>query len=254
MTASENSYQSISFTSKSNDKSSKASSARNSTSGASSRHNSGHATTRGSANNYNVVSIQNVQDSSECPVPAPMPTRRSLYGMQHRLEPTLPDVAKQRHVLADTVTRQYSTSLSSNKPSVVSIPGPSNHSSNAPSANASLLPENISNLTINSPGSPIGQPDAEGTPHAVHLRPTDSQKSCPVANTAHLWNRPLIRQMHSRLLSSITCAQSVIIRAQVCIIKKGRLPLFYPVLLLCRKFQVPKKGVNRQGISTRIAS
>lgn len=121
MTASENSYQSISFTSKSNDKSSKASSARNSTSGASSRHNSGHATTRGSANNYNVVSIQNVQDSSECPVPAPMPTRRSLYGMQHRLEPTLPDVAKQRHVLADTVTRQYSTSLSSNKPSVVSI-------------------------------------------------------------------------------------------------------------------------------------
>eukprot|EP00701_Giardia_intestinalis_P004503 XP_001708327.1 Protein 21.1 [Giardia lamblia ATCC 50803] len=179
MTASENSYQSISFTSKSNDKSSKASSARNSTSGASSRHNSGHATTRGSANNYNVVSIQNVQDSSECPVPAPMPTRRSLYGMQHRLEPTLPDVAKQRHVLADTVTRQYSTSLSSNKPSVVSIPGPSNHSSNAPSANASLLPENISNLTINSPGSPIGQPDAEGTPHAVHLRPTDSQKELP---------------------------------------------------------------------------
>lgn len=180
MTASENSYQSISFTSKtSNGKSSKASSARNSVSGASSRHNSGHTATRGSANSYNIVSIQNVQDSTEYPVPAPMPNRRSLPGMQHKLEPTMPDVAKQRHVMADTVTRQYSTSLSSNKPSVVSIMGPSNHSSNAPSANTSLLPENISNLTVNSPESFAGHP-ADGTrngPSTMRLRSAGSQKA-----------------------------------------------------------------------------
>lgn len=180
MTASENSYHSISFTSRtSNDKSSKVSSARNSTGGASSRHNSAHTAARGSTNTYNVVSIQNVQDSVDCPapVPAPMPTRRSLHGMQHKLEPTMPDVAKQRLVMPDTITRQYSTSLSSNKPSVVSMTGPSNYSSNAPSTSTSLLPENISNLTVNSPESFVVQ--SAGTGNAfltTHLRPVGSQK------------------------------------------------------------------------------
>lgn len=216
MTASENSYHSISFTSKtSNDKSSKASSARNSTSGANSRRDSGHTAARGSTNTYNIVSIHNVQDSTDSPmpVPAPMPTRRSLHGMQHKLEPTMPDVAKQRLVIADTVTRQYSTSLSSNKPSVVSMAGPSNHSSNAPSANISLLPENISNVTVNSPQSFVTQSaDIGATSLTANLRPAGLQKD-PLNNQSSSFIESVpnsanafasIEQHHLRTISNHT--------------------------------------------------